>query len=69
METGPHRVLAVATVLAAAHTWTIPPAQVWVMGAVAAATGGGVLSPDVDNGRAWKLVHYKLWFSIPSFSF
>lgn len=52
MDTGPHRVLAVGVVLAAAHTWSMPAGQVWVTGAVAALTGGGVLSPDVDNQRA-----------------
>ena len=56
METGPHRVLAVATVLAAAHTWELPPTQVGVMCAVAAATGGGILSPDIDNRKAAKTI-------------
>lgn len=48
MDTGPHRLLAAATVIAAAHTWTLPPAQVGVMVVAAAVTGGGVLSPDMD---------------------
>ncbi len=51
MDTGPHRVLAVGVVLAAAHTWSMPAGQVWVMATVASVTGGGAMSLDVDNQR------------------
>lgn len=54
MNTPGHRWTAVAAVLAAATVTHPAPVHVTVAALTAWATGGGVLSPDVDNQPAWK---------------